>query len=208
VGEVGRNVNAASMGSIGASWTYGGYSGCGNVEDMIGSLHGRTAVICGNAAGVFSEVADVPSRAERSVVFAVNDVGMFLPEVDHWVSLHGQKMSAWSKVRWDNHFTIPVIHSIEPVAPVSYFWEKLTPLFALSGYFAMQIAYIMDAARIILCGCPGSPARRFFEASRRSDFDYAGGCQDQIREEMRRLPDFRSRVRSTSGWTQEYFGGI
>ena len=201
----GRNINAASMGSYGASWTAAGYCGKGNVENLIGTLRYQTVIICGNAKGVFAELNDACSLAEHPVIFAVNDVGMFLPTVHHWVSLHAAKMEHWNNVRWDSLLTIPVIHSIEEKSPIMKVWDRLTPLMALSGYFAMQIAYIMDARQIILCGCPGEARPRFFEGAMRSDFDYAGGCRDQLVAEMQRLPDFKSRVRSMSGWTKEYF---
>lgn len=205
---MGRNINAASMGSYGASWIAAGYSGCGNVEDLIGTLGGYTVVVCGNAAGVFDELTDALSRAEKPIIFAVNDIGMFLPKVDHWVSLHGEKMEHWMNVRWDQNFSSPIMHSIQDVHPVTIIWDKLTPLMALSGYFAMQIAYIMGASQIVLCGCPGEPKARFFEGSKREDFDYAGGTRDQLIGEMNRLPDFKNRVRSMSGWTKSYFGGL
>jgi len=36
-------------------WRAKGYSGAGNVEPLIGALEGRTAVVCGNAVGVFED---------------------------------------------------------------------------------------------------------------------------------------------------------
>jgi hypothetical protein len=99
--------------------------------------------------------------------------------------------------------------------PNYYWWEGLTPLYALSGYFAMQLAWVMGAGRIILCGCPGNQKRRFFEVAARKDFGYGtgpaaadNGIREQLEREMHRLPDFRVAVRSMSGWTQEFFGGV
>ena len=106
-------------------------------------------------------------------------------------------------------------HSVDPRPAVNYVWEGLTTLFALSGYFAMQIAYIMGAELIVLCGCPGESKRRFFEHASRADFGYGSGSASsdsgvriQLLKEMGRLPQFAERVRSMSGFTQEFFGGM
>jgi len=86
---------------------------------------------------------------------------------------------------------------------------------ALSGYFAMQIAYVMGASPIVLCGCPGDRAARFFEARPRTDFSYGAGrngndnsVRTQVEHEMKRLPEFKARVRSMGGWTGKFFGGL
>lgn len=204
--------NAASMGSYGATWEFNGYAGQGNVGELIGTLKGRVALVAGSGEGVFVEMRTAISMLhEPPVIFACNDVGMFLPHVDHYVSLHAQNLGAWKQVRWlhprerDN----TKYHSVESYPYLDYVWQQLTPCFALSGYFAMQIAYIMDADRIILCGCPGDATRRFCDLFPRKDFTYAAdGVRIQLEHEMKRLPDFKKRVCSMSGWTEEYFGGL
>ena len=136
---------------------------------------------------------------------------MFLPRLDHWVSLHTSNLEKWKPVRWLQPRAIEDVsyHSVDAGAVVDYVWDKLTPVFALSGYFAMQLAYVMGASQIILCGCPGSPSPRFFEYAHPRSFGYnVEGVREQIEHEMKRLPDFRARVRSMSGWTKEFFGGI
>lgn len=207
--------NAESMGSFGATWEYGGYAGGGNVAALIGSLRGRPAIVAGGARGVFEEVAAAEEKlGPESVVFAANDVGMYLPRLDHWISLHTKHLAAWKAVRWLHpvgHETTRY-HGIEPYPFTDYTWERLTPLFALSGSFAMQIAWIMGASPIVLCGCPGDSTPRFFE--RTAHFPYGGpharddGVREQLVSEMRRVPAFKAAVRSMSGWTGEFFGGL
>lgn len=196
-----------------STWQARGYCGKGHVDNLIGSLHGRTAIVCGGAVGVFEELENIRERIDDTVVFAANDVGMYIHRLDHWCTLHSKNMSAWKNVRWlhDRGPENVFYHSIEASLAIDYVWEGLTPVFALSGYFAMQLAYIMDAEHIILCGCPGSVSPRFFEAGEPSTsvFErYAGQMQKQVIEEMQRLPEFRLRVRSMSGWTRDFFGGM
>lgn len=198
------------------TWNVGGFWGAGNVAPLIGSLAGRPAAICGNAAGVFDELAACRARHGLDLaIFAVNDVGMYLDRLDHWVSLHVENLAAWKAVRWLHHHAAEYTeyHGPRVLPPVTWGWEELTPCYALSGYFALQIAWVMGASPLILCGCPGSPTRRFFEATPRADFGYGGGVSGgdegvriQIEREMDRLPEFKASVRSLSGWTREFFG--
>lgn len=211
--------NAPSMLGHGSTWQARGYSGAGNVKDIINSTINRPAVVVGSAMGVFDELEIVTSiyGPDDLVVYGVNDVGMYLPNLDHWVSLHAEHIPAWKSVRWlhpvSNYPT--KIHSYRHIDIADYNWQGLSPLFALSGYFAMQIAYLMGCSPIILAGCPGNGTSRFFEPRRNDKFGYGGGLspgdkgiKDQVIGEMARLPMFMSNVRSMSGWTKEFFGGI
>lgn len=206
------------MGKIGSTWESKGYCGAGNVSGLLDSLRGRPAVVCGNAQGVFDEYEAVMRILGRdAVIFAANDVGMYLDRVDHFVSLHTDKLSYWQGVRWQNNKGVDrmEIHAPDEKPFVDHIWAGLNPIFALSGYFAMQVAYLMGCESIVLCGCPGSSCKRFFESQPRCDFSYGGGVnggdagvRDQVTNEMNRLPEFKARVRSMSGWTQEYFGAF
>ena len=184
------------------------------MAELIGSLQGRPAVIAGNAEGVFEDVKEALRIVIDPVIFAVNDVGMFLPQVDHWVSLHADKLGLWKQVRWGTTHAREktLYHSVDERPYVDHVWTGLTPLFTLSGYFAMQLAWIMGASQIVLCGCPGSQQRRFFDLETR-EFGYGGnasgadvGVREQLEREMTRLPEFKAAVRSMSGWTREFFG--
>lgn len=205
--EGSRNFNAESMRSYGASWTAAGFAGQGNVVGLIDSLAGRTIIVCGNGEGVFQELDDVYSRAERPIVFAVNDVGVYLQIVDHWFSLHPSKLLGWINSRERAKNLPAIVHSISMLPEIQFNWDKLTPTFALGGYFGMQCAWIMGAESIILCGCPSTRAKRFFDASVVTEFD-PDGVNNQIVEWMRFHPNFKAAVRSQSGWTKEYFGAF
>lgn len=204
------------MGAYGSEWESKGYCGRGSGGALINTLQGRPAIIAGNATGVFEQVHVAERERPDAVIFGVNDVGMYLPRMDHWVSLHADNLAPWRAVRWLHPGAKEDVryHSIDPKPYVDVAWEGLTPLFCLSGYFAMQVAWMMGCAPIILCGCPGSPTPRFFERAPRADFGYGSGVQgsdtsvrEQVEKEMRRVPEFKAAVRSMSGgWSSEYFG--
>ena len=218
--------NAETMGTVGATWEARGYCGQGPVGALCGALAGRSAIVCGSGRGVFDELAEAQAALHDPVIFAVNDIGMYLPRVDHWVSLHVDNLIAWRQVRWlhPKARELTKYHSETPRAWLDYCWDGLTPILYLSGYFAMQLAWIMGCDRIVLCGCPGDATPRFFEATLRSNllltepngpFSYGSGdrgadrsVHEQIQQEMERLPEFKAAVRSMSGITQQFFGGL
>lgn len=208
---------AASMPALSTDWQARGYHGAGNVRELIGSIAGRSAIICGNGHGVFDQLEEARAAMDNPVIFAVNDVGQYVTGLDHWCSLHTDNLGPWKAVRWLNCKTMErtQYHGVDARPHVNYVWDQLSPCFALSGYFAMQVAFIMGADRIVLCGCPGEATKRFFEAAPRADFGYgqgtAGsdeGVRNQLIHEMQRLPEFKAAVRSLSGWTQNFFGGL
>lgn len=202
---------AQSFSGVPADWVCRGYRGSGQVESLFDSLLGRVAVVVGSGGSIEQIFEDV-EKFPDAVVFAVNDIGMYLPKVDHLVSLHSEKLIHWAGVRNDGtskplfpKFTTHTVRS-HP-ASINYHWEGLTPLMPLSGYFAMQVAWLMGAERIVLIGCPGDGTRRFFDAKPKPGERYSEmGIRRQIEQEMTRIPEFKRAVRSTSGWTASYFG--
>ena len=195
------------------------YSVYGPAGDLLDSLRGQTAVVCGSAETVFQDVNYALDKIQGDrKIFAVNDVGMYLPVVDHWVSLHADKLKGWIETRrrepslWQEFTTHT---SFSAIWSADYVWQIEPCHFSLSGYFAMQLAYLMGAEKIVLCGCPGDGTRRFFDHKARDDYHYGGGTtvgdqrdRTQLLNEMNRVPDLKFRVRSMSGWSREYFGGL
>lgn len=206
--------NAGSMNNYGSTWQHKGYSGHGSVTGLLDCHRGRPAIIAGNAATVFDDVHAASLRLQSPAILAVNDIGMYLPRVDHWVSLHTTKLAYWHAIRQDRSTMAPgnlgyQIHAPAEASWVTAPWLGLTPLFSLSGYFAMQLAWLMGYNPIVLCGCPGDRTPRFFDAQSRADFDYqTDGVVQQLQEEMTRVPELKKIVRSQSGWTKAFFGSL
>jgi hypothetical protein len=203
---------AQSMGGSGLKWERKGYFGNGNVEPLFDTLSGRRALVVGSGWGVFDEFRRYASP--ECVVFAVNDVGVYLPRIDHLVSLHADKLRLWRDLRANTmsqgygNTDFKTHTGFYAAGGIDYCWEYLTPIFALSGYFAMQIAYLMGAEWIFLLGCPGDSTPRFWETETVNKSYQQQGVLDQLKHEMKRNPDFFNRVRSASGFTRRFFGGI
>lgn len=193
-----------------------GYSVSGPAASLMNSLAGRTALVCGNAETVFDDFHEAKRRSDNPVIFAVNDVGMYLPTVDHWVSLHGDKLKAFAAVRGIDASLGQgfLLHTNWKTYGLETTWE-LEPAFSLSGYFAAQVAYLMGCETIIFCGCPGDGTRRFFDAAPRTDFAYGAGdssgdkaAREQLVKEMARVSEMKATIRSMSGWSRDFFGSI
>ncbi len=197
------------MRGYGCAWEHGGYFGSGNVEKLLGSLEGREAIVCGSGQGVFDDYYRQFDGSQ--VVFAANDISVLLPRVDHMVSLHSGKLELWAKIRGDQtskgygNFDF-VTHAGHGQSKATYNWQHLTPIMAISGYFAMQIAYLMGCERIILCGCQGDLTPRFWEKETVNRAYAEDGIVKQLKNEMERLPHFKAAIRSCSGFTRDYFG--
>lgn len=196
-----------AVGTHGSQWQAHGYSGNGNVASLIDSQWNRPAIVAGGSHTVFMDFYEASQVVENPLVFAVNDVGMYLPKVDHWVSLHCGNLEVWRLVRFLHAKELVPLHyhTYEAINPDWHTWDGLNPMFALSGYFAMQIAWIMGCSPIILAGCPGNKSRRFFEFLPKEASHGEPGVMDQVIQEMNRLPEFKRVVRSMSGWTRELF---
>ena len=100
---------------------------------------------------MFEEYDEV--RQPGFLIFAVNDVGCYLAHVDHWVSLHTPRLDHWVEVRRDptsrpmGNLDFHVHDAGLYGARTWYQWTGLTPLMALSGMFAAQVAYLMGCCR-------------------------------------------------------------
>lgn len=197
-------------------WQYLGYRGAGNVASLFGSLRGRRSMICGSGWGVFDEYERHVKPDD--VVFAVNDVGLFLPRIDHFVSMHSERLAQWVSLRRDptgrpygNTDFKTHLGEINSVCDsrFDYCWLNLDPVFMpLSGLFAVQVAYLMGSEEIGLLGVPSDTTPRFWE-TKTTNFAY-GDLKNlkTLKMEMLRLPEFFRKVKSASGFTREFFGAI
>lgn len=191
-------------------WESGGYTGVG-CEDLLGELRGQPAIIAGNARGVFEEVKAAESELVRPIIFACNDIGVYLSHVDHMVSLHTPKLDHWVGLRRDatskgygnKNFRVHDggLHGDREW----HQWTGLTPMMALSGLFAAQIAWLMECSPIVLCGCPTDSTPCFWQPYETVNGGYSK-VQSQFAAEVNRNPEFKAALRSMSGWTKEFLG--
>jgi hypothetical protein len=181
---------------------------------LLDSSPGKPAIVAGNGRGVFDEVnAARTALGPLAVIYAANDVGVYLPHVDHFCSLHATKLDLWVALRRDAYCR-PAGNAefrehdtgLMGAREERYQWKGLTPTLPLSGLFAAQIAYLMGCSPVVLCGCPCDDTPCFFQA----ECTNRGYKESQatLKAEMDFKPEFKKAMRSMSGWSKEFLGGI
>lgn len=136
---------------------------------------------------------------KRCTVLAVNDAGCVWPlRLDHWCTLHPEKLRAWEGrrtgpgryLRWAHTKTgFPFIDRVTDD------WQ------GSSGLFAVKVA-LRDLGhdKVIAAGVPMTATPHFFDTGRWAERNsFIEGWQSHASE-------IKPRVRSMSGWTRELLG--
>lgn len=135
----------------------------------------------------------------RCTVLAVNDAGCVWPlRLDHWCTLHPEKLLAWEGrrpgprtwTRWAH-----TRHGFPFVDRATDHWH------GSSGLFALKIALEdLGHRKAILAGVPMDGGPHFFDAARWDERNHFTAAWKM------RADQIRPRVRSFSGWTRELLG--
>lgn len=134
-------------------------------------------------------------------IFACNDVATVLPDLDHFCTLHAEKLPQWKRQRLANglpfHFET---WSCANRTPVDHHWDQWTG--GSSGLYALAVAlFAVGCERAVLCGIPMNADPNAFreEARWHAHARYVRGWK-------RDMEQLQGRVRSMSGTTMEWFG--
>lgn len=136
-------------------------------------------------------------------VVATNDAGVAYPyRIDHWCSLHGDKLPAWRRMREARGLNLDFttwtrdVHAEYADRTLSG-WSS-----GSSGLFAVGVALHLGAESVVLAGVPMQADRaHFFD---RAPWDDVG---PYLQAWEARAAQMRGRVFSMSGWTRELLGG-
>jgi hypothetical protein len=147
-------------------------------------------MVVGGADCVWGDIVALAERGYTDLpVFAVNDMGVDLARLDHWVTLHPEKLGAWQDARaaWGGSDAYVV-------------WEYNGDDWGgSSGLFAVRIAMDLGFKRVILCGVPMDDRPHVSGKAWPNVGEFRPAW-----EERREL--LAPVVRSMSGWTREQFG--
>lgn len=162
------------------------------------------ALCLGAADCLWDDVAasgDILGDDWWDIVVACNRAGVDWPgHLDHWVSLHPEKLLAlWVPEREGNDdyvtWSDPNRGERGP-APTD---RHLDNWGGSSGLFAVQVAAEVGADRVVACGMPLDRSPHYHG---RAEWDAA----DAFRPAWERRIDEMADVRSMSGWTAELVG--
>ena len=173
-----------------------------------GLLHPEWALVLGGGEFVWDEVLAweaLYGRTWDGLVVVANDAGSHWPRaLDHWATLHPDRLRNWQDQRAAYGFSDGyetwgrsarhVDHCVRPWAGGS------------SGMLAIQVSQIVGCTKAVLCGIPMTPTPHFTEsilhASGRPWTSVAGHWRAWLIQ-MHRMQGW---VRSMSGRTQETLG--
>lgn len=161
------------------------------------------AAILGGAEGVWQEIGALQHMVRPDIIIATNDAGAhYIGHIDHWVTLHPEKMAAW----WDQRLRA----GLPPPGQV-WFHRAASREFVLphlhtpewggsSGLFAVKVAMEIGCEKIILCGIPMEGTPHFHVPAPLK------GVGRYRRAWEERVGQLAENVRSMSGWTAQLLG--
>lgn len=170
--------------------------------------HPEWALVLGGGEAVWDEVLAWEKEYGRQwdgLVIAANDVGCHWPRyLDHWCTLHPEKMEPWLKTRarygfsngvqtWGRRAQV-LDHALQP-------WAG-----GASGMLAIQVAQVLSCSRAVLCGMPMTPTPHFAESLVQTEGKNWNAVAGHWRAWGRELVRMKGWVRSMSGRTQETLG--
>jgi hypothetical protein len=142
------------------------------------------------------------------LVIAVNDVGSHWPRrLDHWCTLHPEKMPAWVKDRTANKHPDGYItwarRGVRGIHRAIESWAG-----GSSGLLGVAVAFQLGCQRIVLCGVPMNRDPHFAESKVHPKGKPWSSCDAHWKswtkgEIVNRM---KGRVRSMSGKTRDLLG--
>ena len=139
-------------------------------------------------------------------VMAINDVGMFLPKLAHWFSIHAEQFPAWSTVRKQHYKAEPIYHGKQGAEATCVEWPIRGEYGPLGGQSAILVGLALGYDTITLAGVPADDSGHFYPTHKRrgqpTDKDLSGSNAAFHRIKL----IAGERVRSLSGNTKDIFG--
>lgn len=163
---------------------------------------GDRALVLGGAAGLWADVEGALELGEFDIVLATNDAGAaWAGRLDHWVTLHPEKLPAWEQQRAERGYPNGYVRWSHKADARSD--RHTSDVRGSSGLFAVKVAREIGCDRIVLCGVPmEAEGAHFFDEGR-----WKPAAEYRNRWAARDEPlKLRKCVRSMSGWTRRTYG--
>lgn len=156
------------------------------------------ALVIGGAACVWDDLRALGPWG--GLVVVVNDVGACYPHrIDHWATLHPEKLAGWRMGRWkrggNGDYTTWSRRNPELVDRIISGWSS-----GSSGMLGVGVALDVGAENVVLAGIPMGSEGHFFSP------DPWGAFETHRPAWEKRIDVLRGRVTSMSGWTRELLG--
>jgi len=153
-------------------------------------------LILGGAHCVFEDIEASQELFIPDAIIAVNDIGIYVEEIDHWCTMHPEKMPTWEKHREAHGFVKPKMWTATSRGVEGF---TLVNSKGGSGILGVNIAKFLGASKIVLAGIPMTQNAHFNKKS--------GWIEATLyRQFWRGEKSYPKWVRSMSGWTKEMYG--
>lgn len=171
-----------------------------------GCGEGGVIFVCGSAACVFDDMRRAFGvYGQPSAVLGVNDIGMHLPQIDHWYSNDAPMLRKWRQARRPEYKDDPALHTNYGGESgyqddMSYHGEFVG---INSSINATRLALKLGYDKVIVCGVPCDGSGYYFAPDMVTHYD-----NDAVLDEWRkRVKEFEGRVVSMSGNTKWILDG-
>lgn len=166
------------------------------------------AVILGGADNLGSDLAAALKLFTPDIVIATNHAGKdYEGHVDHWVTMHPEKMMAWVTER--HKAKRPAAGQLwkpqERHNPNGLDFRNVPSWGGGSGLLAVTVAVRALKVRAVLCGVPMQAALSHYDDKKKQPWRE---CPVYIKSWMipKRHAEYKDYIRSMSGWTREFLG--
>lgn len=178
----------------------------------------QIAIVLGGAETLWRDFDDArnlfdcyaPLDAPEPIIIATNRAGVDFPVAfDHWATYHQELMPHWISCRLEKDFPFRDDLKYWTVrrqlrSPVNNIdWNLVEPIGGSSGMIGTQVG-LEVADRVIICGVPLDPLKHYHSFNKNEPWTE---CDAHRHAWKRRVDEYKPRVRSMSGWTQEMLGG-
>lgn len=156
----------------------------------------RRAIILGGGDCLKSDLEAYGPISDDVSVFVINDAGHHYPgRIDHWVSLHPEKLRMWRSKRkvgnQDYQVHAHIMHVDGGVTRATPDWG------GSSGLLACKVALELGFDHIVLAGVPMQQTPHFFGGPKWEEAKYYQQAWEK------HLAELIGKVFSMSGWTKE-----
>lgn len=173
------------------------------------------ALVLGGGAEVWDDLArleEMLGRPWSDMVVAANDIGCHWErELDHWVTLHPDRMKGWAHTRAAKGYPSPGAlwsrHSLNGKFKAQGLRAGKNWGGGSSGMMACAVAVdMMGANRVVLCGVPMTKTPHFAASTVHQRAKAWTSADGHFRVWRREVGRMRGVIRSMSGRTRELLG--
>ena len=171
-----------------------------------GSLH---ALVLGGGDSVWGDVAaleELIGGQWPGLVIAVNDIGCcWARPLDHWCTLHPEKMPEWKNIREQNGhpegYTTWGRRARGLVDGTVQTWGG-----GASGLLAVALAYRMRCRRVVLAGVPMDSRPHFMESIEYEESHGWSNAETHWQRWLKHMDRLKERTKSMSGRSRCHLG--